>query len=132
MGERWNRLRLFSTSSTIPLLEARRQTSTSAETNVMQAIAPIDLTSLLAVFMGTSIVLIPVIGLTARFALKPTVEALSKLFQTKGMEETVQILERRMALLETQLESIDTSVSRLADASEFHQKLRAGEDATDG
>jgi hypothetical protein len=35
-------------------------------------ILPIDLTALLAVFMGISIVLIPVLGITARFALKPT------------------------------------------------------------
>ncbi len=98
----------------------------------MQAIAPIDLTSLLAVFMGISIVLIPVIGLTARFALKPTVEALTQFFQTKGVEESVRILERRMALLEAQLESIDSSVSRLADASEFHQKLASGDDEPAG
>ena len=31
-------------------------------------IMPIDLTALLAVFMGISIVLIPVLGITARFA----------------------------------------------------------------
>lgn len=93
----------------------------------MQAIAPIDLTELIAVFMGTSIVLIPVIGITARFALKPTVEALSQLFQAKGVEESVRILERRMALLESQVESIDASVSRLADVSEFHRELAAGD-----
>ena len=93
----------------------------------MQAIAPIDLTSLIAVFMGISIVLIPVIGLTARFALKPTVEAFSNFFQAKSVEESVRILERRMALLEAQIESIDASVNRLADVSEFHQKLSSGE-----
>jgi hypothetical protein len=37
-------------------------------------ITPIDLTSLVAVFTGISIFLIPMIGLTARFALKPTVQ----------------------------------------------------------
>lgn len=92
----------------------------------MQAIAPIDLTSLVAIFMGISVVLIPVIGLTARFALKPTVEAFSRFFEAKGVEESVRILERRMSLLESQLESIDSSVRRLADVTEFHHQLSEG------
>ncbi len=92
---------------------------------VVQSIQPIDLTALLSVFMGISIVLVPVIGLTARFALKPTVEALSRFFDKKGSDEAVSILERRMALMEQQLESIASSVQRLAEAAEFDQKLAA-------
>ena len=92
---------------------------------VAQAILPIDVTALLAVFMGTSIVLIPILGITARFALKPTVEALSKFFDKKGSDEAVSILERRMALIEQQLESIESNVQRLAETAEFDQKLAA-------
>ena len=92
---------------------------------VVQSIQPIDLTALLSVFMGISIVLVPVIGLTARFALKPTVEALSRFFDKKGSDEAVSILERRIALMEQQLESIASSVQRLAEAAEFDQKLAA-------
>ncbi len=92
---------------------------------VVQAIMPIDLTGLLAVFMGISIVLVPVIGITARFALKPTVEALSRFFDRKGSEEAISILERRMALMEQQLESIDSNVQRLTEAADFDQQLTA-------
>ena len=92
---------------------------------VAQAILPIDVTALLATFMGTSIILIPIIGLTARFALKPTVEALSRLFEKKGSDESVAILERRMALLEQQIESIESNVERLAETADFDQKLGA-------
>jgi len=92
---------------------------------VPQAILPVDLTALLAVFMGTSIVLIPIIGLTARFALKPTVEALSKFFEKKGGDEAVLILERQMALIEHQLESIESNVQRLAETAEFDRKMGA-------
>jgi len=88
-----------------------------------QAILPIDLTALLSVFMGISVVLIPVLGITARFALKPTVEALSRFFDRKGSDETISILERRMALMEQQLESIESNVQRLTDTTEFDQKL---------
>ena len=97
---------------------------------VAQDILPIDLTALLAVFMGVSIVLIPVIGLTARFALKPTVEALSRFFDKKGSDEAISILERRMALIEQQVESIDTNVQKLVETAEFDRELVAPPQST--
>ena len=89
-------------------------------------VMPIDLTAIVAIIMGISIVLVPVIGLTARFALKPLVESLGHFFQSRNVEESVRILERRMALLEQHLESMDTTVSRMSDAAEFHRELRSG------
>ena len=89
-------------------------------------VVPVDLVGLLAVFMGISIVLVPVIGITARFALKPTVEALARLFESRGVEDSVAILERRMALLEQQMESLDGSVKQLAEVADFHRQLEAG------
>jgi hypothetical protein len=97
---------------------------------VAQEILPIDLTALLAVFMGVSIVLIPVIGLTARFALKPTVEALGRFFDKKSSDEAISILERRMALIEQQVESIDTNVQKLVETAEFDRKLAAPPQST--
>jgi hypothetical protein len=88
---------------------------------------PRALTGLVAVIMGMSIVLIPVIGLTARFALKPTVEALARFFDGRGRDEAVSLLERRMALLESQMETLNASMGRLADVSEFHAALASGE-----
>ncbi len=90
---------------------------------VAQAIETINLTGLLATFMALSVVLIPVIGLTARFALKPTVDALGRFFDKKGSEDVVSILERRMALIEQQVESIESTVQRFADTADFDQKL---------
>ncbi len=89
-------------------------------------VAPIDLVSLVAVIMGISVVLIPVIGLTARFALKPTVEALGRFFETKGSEEIVRILERRVALLEQQVEHLEGTQARLEEVSEFNKELASG------
>jgi hypothetical protein len=89
-------------------------------------ITPINLTEIIAVVMGISVVLIPVIGITARFALKPTVEAFSRLFEGRAANETISILERRMALMESQVESIESNVKRLVDASDFHQQLQSG------
>jgi hypothetical protein len=89
-------------------------------------ILPIDIVSLVAVFMGISIILIPVIGLTARFALKPTVDALTRFFDHRSLDESVHILERRMALMEQQIEAMESSVRQLAEVSEFHQALEEG------
>ena len=44
----------------------------------MTPVLPIDLTAIVAIVMGMLVVLIPVAGLTARFALKPVVEALAR------------------------------------------------------
>jgi hypothetical protein len=93
-------------------------------------VMPIDLTAIISVVMGVSIILIPVIGLTARFALKPTVEALSQIFEGKGRDETVQMLERRVALLEQQLDAVESSVGRLEETSRFDAALRGPEDPT--
>ncbi len=47
-------------------------------------ILPVGIPSVIAVIMGIPIVLVPVIGLTARFPLKPTVETLSRVFEARG------------------------------------------------
>ncbi len=95
-------------------------------------IMPIDLTSIIAVIMGISIVLIPVIGLTARFAFKPIVEALSKLFEGRGMNESYQIMERRIGLLETQMEALDGSMKRLEETARFDSQLKSGSEPEKG
>jgi hypothetical protein len=92
-------------------------------------VLPVDLTSVIAVIMGISIVLIPVIGLTARFALKPTVEAFAKMIEGRGRDEALQMLERRIALLEQQVDVLEGSLGRLEEASRFDAQLRSGEGA---
>lgn len=89
-------------------------------------VMPIDLEAIIAIVMGISVVLIPVAGITARFALKPTVEALSKFFDTKGTEETVRILERRVSLMEQQLESMESTVEHLREVGAFQAELESG------
>lgn len=86
----------------------------------------IDLVGLVATIMGISIILIPVMGLTARFVLKPIVEALGQASRAREGDESLRIMERRLALMEQQVESLDASVTRLAEAAEFHRELRSG------
>ncbi len=90
-------------------------------------VLPVDIVAVIGVIGGISIVLIPIIGLTARFALKPTVEALSRVFEGKRDEDSIQLLEKRIALIEQQIDVVESSMSRLAEVSEFHTRLEAGE-----
>jgi len=88
-------------------------------------ILPVDLTALIGTILGISVVLVPVIGLTARFALKPVVEALGKTFEHRALDETVRILERRVELQEQQIEMLQSSVRQVSEGREFDRQLQA-------
>lgn len=83
----------------------------------------------LAIFLGMMVVLIPIIGLTARFALRPMMDALSKYREIAGQNEAQQLLERRVSLMEEQLHSMDRSLRDLADESEFRRQLEGDRSA---
>ena len=80
----------------------------------------------LAIFLSMMIVLIPIIGLTARFALKPVMEALGKYREVQGDKQMQQLLERRVALMEEQMHSMDRSLRELVEESEFRRELESG------
>ena len=88
-------------------------------------VLPVDIVALVSVILGISVVLVPVIGLTARFALKPLVEAVSRVFESRSVDETVRILERRVELQEQQIEALQASVEKLSEAQEFDRQLAA-------
>jgi len=87
---------------------------------------PINWVALAAVVMGTSIVLIPVIGLTVRFALKPLVEARARWMELQSEGNNNRLLEQRVALLEAQLGQMEGSLNRVLDEQEFQRKLGTG------
>jgi hypothetical protein len=85
---------------------------------------PSDVVPLVAVVMGISVILVPVIGFTARYVLKPFQDALVQYVQGRGSDDSVRILERRMALMEQQIEGMESTLDRIADAADFHRELR--------
>jgi hypothetical protein len=84
---------------------------------------------LLGIFFGGLIVLVPVIGITARIALRPMMDGWARYREMKGNDESVLLLERRMALMEEHLNSIDRSVQMLLDDSDFRRRLETGSPA---
>ncbi len=79
--------------------------------------------------LGILTVLIPIAGLTARFALKPIVEAFARMREVQGgtAAREVQVLEQRVALLEQQYQHLEGSLNRIGELKEFDRKLTAGE-----
>lgn len=84
-----------------------------------------ELIGLFAVVMGGLAVLIPIAGLTARVALKPIVEAMAHYRELKGEDASVNLLERRMSLMEQQLHGMDRSLQMLVEDADFRRRLEA-------
>jgi hypothetical protein len=78
-----------------------------------------------AVVMGGLAVLIPIAGLTARFALKPIIEAITAFKGAQGSDQRVGFLEQRLSLLEEQLHAVERDHERLVEENDFRRKLEA-------
>ncbi len=85
-----------------------------------------DIVGLVAVI---GVILIPSIGLTARFALKPIVESLIRLRESFDTQRT-SVDGQRLQLLEQRVTDMQDSIDRLSDAVDFDKQLRAGTAAT--
>lgn len=94
----------------------------------MPPVAPVDLVALAAVVLGILVVLIPVAGLTLRFAIKPVTEALAASRQSASDQETIRLLERRVALLEQEVNGVSElrpDLERLVQDLEFQRQLKS-------
>lgn len=90
-------------------------------------VLPIDVVALVATVLGIMIVLIPVAGLTARFALKPIAEAMAQARQGQGAVRELGYVEERLAAIEQQVSGLEEDVRRLDERVEFDRQLRSGE-----
>lgn len=89
-------------------------------------VMPVDLVALTAVILGCLMFLIPIAGLTARFAIKPISDALAKHGASGADREVVQMLERRMALLEQEVHGVTemrAELTRVLEELEFQRQL---------
>lgn len=81
------------------------------------------MTGVLAVLLAGLVVLIPVLGLTIRFALRPLVDAWVQLRKDGAIETETDLLRRQVHLLETELQQMQHSVQSLTEAQEFQRRL---------
>ncbi len=76
---------------------------------------------ILAIVFAGLLLLIPVAGITLRFALKPSLEAFARMRELQGQGQELRILEQRLALLEEKVNS--AAFTRVLDESEFRRQL---------
>jgi len=85
---------------------------------------------LTAIVLGCLMFLIPIAGLTARFALKPIMEAIARGRDAAsgGTARELGVLEQRVALLEQQYQTLEGTVDRIAEFRDFERRLTAPPD----
>jgi hypothetical protein len=91
----------------------------------MDASSIYALTALSGAVLGCLVVLTPVVALSARFALRPIVEAMIRLRESQADGRTNELQDRRIALLEAEIQSLQHSVRSLSEAEDFRRALAA-------
>jgi hypothetical protein len=76
-----------------------------------------------AFFVGLAI-LVPIVAISARLALKPVMESWAKLRQTQTSGEEKIMQDRRIALLEAELHSLQQLVQQQLEAGDFERALK--------
>jgi hypothetical protein len=80
---------------------------------------------IIAILIGGLVVLIPVAGITARFALKPIIEAISQLKSGASADQRTAYLEQRLSLVEEQLHALERDNQRLLEENDFRKQLES-------
>ena len=80
---------------------------------------------IVAILVGGLIILIPIAGITARFALKPIMQAFGQMKASQGADQRTAYLEQRLALLEEQFHMIERDHQRLVEESDFRKQLES-------
>ena len=89
-----------------------------------------DFIGMIAVAGGILIVLIPIAGLTARFALKPLIESVTAALRARQGGEVPAGVERRMALLEDEVAALRGELRKVSDGAAFDRSLAASSSDT--
>ena len=84
------------------------------------------LAAVLAVFLGGITLLVPILGLTLRFALRPVLETWARLRSEPTLQTQNELLSRQVALLETELQQMQHTLRSLQEAQEFQRRLEGG------
>jgi hypothetical protein len=78
---------------------------------------------ILAMLLTAMVLFVPVAGLTLRFALKPMVDSIARLMEARVRGAGADVLEKRLALLEQELQSVRGELTRIVERSDFYDRL---------
>ena len=82
------------------------------------------MTGMLAVLLGGIVVLVPVLGLTVRYALRPMIESWVKMKTNPTLESQNELLARQVALLEAEVQHLQGTVQGLLEGQVFQRALQ--------
>ena len=71
-------------------------------------------------------ILVPVVGITARIALKPIAELMGRMREGQNSNQTLAMMERRLELLEREVQVLGTvreDLDRVREAQDFQLRL---------
>lgn len=77
----------------------------------------VDLTALAAIWMGGSVLLVPLAGITARYGIRPLLDSVARMRAAGVARSETEALEGRFAALERGLDDLARAVDRLAEES---------------
>lgn len=80
---------------------------------------------ILAILLTGIIILVPVFGLTLRFALRPVVEAWTKIRSESVLPQHTELLSRQISLLEAELQQVQQTLQHLVEAQDFQHQLNS-------
>jgi len=83
-----------------------------------------ELSMVIAAFFVGLAILVPVVAISARVALKPVMESWAKLRQTQTSGEDRIIQDRRIALLEAEMHGLQQVVQQHLEAKDFERALK--------
>jgi hypothetical protein len=81
------------------------------------------LASVVVAFFAGAALLTPILALSARFALKPVMETWMRLRQSETTDQEKLIQDRRIALLEAELQSVQQLLHQRMAVQEFDREL---------
>ena len=77
----------------------------------------------LAVLLGGMAVLVPIFGLTLRFAIKPLIETWAEVQRGRSSADNTALLERQIGVLEMELQQVQHAIRALSEGQEFQRQL---------
>jgi hypothetical protein len=81
---------------------------------------------ILAILTGGAIILLPLLAICARFALKPILQALIEFREATAAGGTMKLQDPRVELLEAEVWSLRSAVEELKASEDFRRQLEGG------
>ena len=78
---------------------------------------------IIAILVIGGIIFTPVFGLTVRIALKPFVDSIARVIEARTHSAAADSLDRRLSLMEQELERLRQENQRLYDQRDFYRQL---------